>query len=73
MDSLKREQEKAKENAQKELHELKMRIQQEQEMEKSKFDEEMRKLLQLQEKQQKSVKDKEELLAKQKVCCTLMF
>ena len=67
LDALKVEQDQAKENAQKELHELKRRIQQEQEMEKVKFDEEMKKLLHMQEVQQKSVKDKEDLLAKQKV------
>lgn len=73
LDALKQEQDQAKENAQKELHELKRRIQQESEMEKVKFDEEMKKMLHLQEVQQKSVKDKEELLAKQKVIKKLLI
>lgn len=67
LEDLKLEQDHAKENAQKELHELKVRIQQEQETEKSKFDEEMKKLIQLKEVQEKSVIEKEELLARQKV------
>lgn len=66
LEALKQEQDQAKENAQKELHELKFRIQQEQMNEKQKLDEEMRRLMQLNEMQQKSVKDQEDMLAKQK-------
>ena len=67
LEALREEQDQAKDNAQKELHDLKVRIQQEQMSEKQKLDDEMLRLVQLNETQQKSVKEKEDMLAKQKV------
>ena len=67
LELLKMEQDIAKENAQKELQDLKLRIQEEHMNEKQKFDEEMQKMVHLNELQQQSVKDQEDSLAKQKV------
>ena len=66
LQKIKEEQEKTRENALKELEELKKRIKQEQEEEKEKLEHEMRKLLELKELHQKSVLDKEMELMKEK-------
>jgi len=66
LERLKEEQDTAKDNAAKELHDLKVRIQQEHLSEKQKLDDEMQKLMRMSEQQQQSVKVKEDDLTKQK-------
>ena len=87
LDRLKEEQDRARENAQRELHELKLRIQQEQMSEKQRLDEEMKRLIQLKEKHLQSAKVQEDNLAKHRVsncfcrkiflllqkCCSFFF
>ena len=63
--TVKEEQDRAKENAQKELQELKERIQREQEEEKERLDSEMKRLVKLKELHRKRVQNKEHELAKQ--------
>lgn len=63
---IKEEQERTRENAQRDLEELKKRIKQEQEEEKEKLENEMKKLLELKEMHQKSVQDREKELLKEK-------